>query len=109
MQYREEAHDLQFLDARLERERANAVFEERPRDALVALVLAVDDVILPADLRLADVENQIVGGLPDLAERGANVVDGTLIDGIVREVELSRPHPLADDLHQLLDLRRREG
>ena len=104
LQYGEEAHDLRVFDARFEGERTHAVLVKRPGDTLVALFLGVDRVILPAHFRLADVEDQIVGGLPDLAECVANVIDGALIDGIVREVELRRPHPFADDLHQLLDL-----
>src|SRR6185503_12400701 len=89
-------------------ERADAVLVQRPRDAFVALLLAVDGVVFPADFRFAHIENEIVGRLPDLAEGGPNVFDGALIDRIVREVQLRRAHPLADDLHQLFDLRRRE-
>src|SRR2546426_128468 len=104
----EEAHDLRLLDAGLERERADAVLVQRPGDALVALVLAVDDRVFPAQLGLAHVEVQIVGRLPDLAERGADVVDRALVHGIVRQVELGGPDALRHDLHQVLDLGRRQ-
>ncbi len=107
MQHGEEPDDLEVLDTRLERERAYPVLVQRPRDALVALRLTVDDVVLPPHLCLPDVEDQVVGGLPNLAECAADVIDGALVHGVVRQVQLRSPHPLADDLHQLLDLRGR--
>src|SRR2546427_13266000 len=85
---------LRLLDARLERERADAVLVERPGDALAALLLIVDDVVFPAQLGLAHVEHEIVGRLPDLAERRPDVVDGALIHRIVRQIELGGPDPL---------------
>src|SRR5437899_6310379 len=39
LQHGQKAHDLRVLDAGLERERAHAVLVQRPRDALVALIL----------------------------------------------------------------------
>src|SRR5439155_8637748 len=45
LQHAQEVHDLRFLDAGLERERADAVLVERPGDALAALLLIVDDVV----------------------------------------------------------------
>src|SRR2546425_11348548 len=98
---------LDILDPRLERERADAVLEERPGDALAPRLLAVDDCIFPADLGLAHVEREVVGGLPDLAQRRANVIHRPLVDGVVRQVELRGAQPLRQDLPQLLDLRRR--
>src|SRR5256886_11003137 len=68
-----------------------SVLVERPGDALTALLLVVDDVVFPAQLGLADVEHEIVGRLPDLAKRRPDVVDGALIDGVVRQVELGGP------------------
>src|SRR5216110_2313180 len=91
LQHAQEAHDLGLLDARLERERADAVLVERPGDALGALLLVVDDVVFPAQLGLADIEHQIVGRLPDLAKRRPDVVDGALVHRIVRQVELGGP------------------
>src|SRR5439155_9916942 len=93
----------------LEGQRAHAVLVQRPRDTLVALILVVDDVILPAHFRFADVQDQIIRGLPDLAEGGADVLDRALVDGVVRQIQLRRPHPFADDLHQLLHLCGWEG
>src|SRR5204862_6923182 len=46
----EKANDLEILDTGFERERAHAVLEQRPRNAFVALVLIVDDVVFPAHL-----------------------------------------------------------
>src|SRR5205823_5644287 len=108
LQHTQEPHDLGLFHARPEGDGADSVLEQRPGDALVALVLAVDDVVLPAQLRLPDVEHQIVRRLPDLAERGADVVDRTLVHGIVRQIELRGPDPLGQDLHQLFDLLRRQ-
>src|SRR5256886_8807687 len=85
-----------------------SVLVERPGDALTALLLVVDDVVFPAQLGLADVEHEIVGRLPDLAKRRPDVVDGALIDGVVRQVELGGPDPLRQDLQQLFDLLRRQ-
>src|SRR5206468_11503465 len=108
LQHAQEVHDLRLLDARLEREGADAVLVERPGDALGALLLVVDDVVFPAQLGLADVEHQIVGRLPDLAKRRPDVVDRALIHRIVRQVELGGPDPLRQDLQQLFDLLRRQ-
>src|SRR2546422_4404191 len=107
-QHAQEAHDLRLLDARLERERADAVLVERPGDALAALLLVVDDVVFPPQLGLADVEHQIVGRMPDLAKRRPDIVDGALIHRIVRQVELGGPDPLRQDLQQVFDLLRRQ-
>jgi len=107
MQHPEEPDDLDVFHAGLERERPHAVLVQRPGDALVALRLGVHGVIFPPHFRLTDVEDQVVGSLPDLPEGRADVVDGALVDGIIRKVQLRGPHPLADDLHQLLDLRGR--
>ena len=109
MEHPQESDDLLVLHARLEQERADAVLVQRPGDALVLLLLVVDDGAFPAQVRLTHVEVQIVGGLPDVAERAADVLDRALVDRIVGEVELRRPHALAEERHQLLDLRRRQG
>jgi len=68
LQHREEAHDFQFLDARLERERADAVLEERPRDAFVALVLVIDE-LSSSDLRFAMSNTRSSVACQNLAER----------------------------------------
>src|SRR2546422_11132102 len=79
MQHREEPHNLEVLDPRLERQGTHAVLVQGPGDALVALRLDVDGVVLPPHLRLADIEVQVIGGLPDLPEGASDDVDGALI------------------------------
>src|SRR6266566_4655730 len=68
-----------------------------------------DTVVYNQEQRgLAHVEHEIVGRLPDLAERRPDVVDGALIHRIVRQVELGGPDPLRQDQQQLFDLLRRQ-
>ena len=107
LQHAEEADDLPVFDARLERQRADAVLVQRPCDALAMGALAVDDHVLPAQLGLVDVEHQPVRDLPDLLQAGPHVVHGALVDRVVRQVEPSLADSLRQGLPELLDLRRR--
>src|SRR5213594_2675839 len=69
LQHAQEAHDLRFLDARLERERADAVLVERPGDALTALLLVVDEVVRQVELGGPDPLRQDLQQLFDLLRR----------------------------------------
>src|SRR5207244_9877727 len=73
LQHAEEADDLPVFDARLERQRADAVLVQRPCDALAMGALAVDDHVLPAQLGLVDVEHQPVRDLPDLDRKSTRL------------------------------------
>jgi hypothetical protein len=109
VQHLHEPHDLGLLDAGAQRDRANAVLEQRPGNALVLLVVTVDDAPFPAQLGLGHVQDEILGDFPDLAAGDSHVLDRPLVHGVVWEVQLDRPERLAHEREHLFDLRQRQG
>ena len=84
----------------------HAVLEQTPAQTLVLVGLPVDDLVFPGELRLGDVQHQLLGSRPDRSTRCLDVLNRALMDGVVRQVDLERPKRLDHCRHQLDHLSR---
>ena len=76
VQQLEELDQLVVLGAPADREDPHPVLEQHPGQAIGLVELAVDDLFLPPELGLADVEDQFVDRAPDRGERALRVLRG---------------------------------